>query len=74
MVRIQQRISKRPYLKSKRIYRYTRQSVSIVKRFHSVSAPFLKRDLEQNVKVQDGSLIIVLTPKTVPTERANAQA
>jgi len=74
MVRIQQRISKRPYLKSKLIYRYTRQSVSIVKRFHSVSAPFLKRDLEQNVKVQDGSLIIVLTPKTVPTERANTQA
>jgi hypothetical protein len=54
---------RRPYLNSKRLYHYSRQSVSIVKKFHSVSAPFLKQDLKQNVTVQNGSLVIVLTPK-----------
>jgi hypothetical protein len=63
MVRIQQRIAKRRYLNSKRIYHYNRQSVSIIKKFHPVSTPFLKQDLEQNVTVQNSSLKIMLTPK-----------
>jgi hypothetical protein len=63
MVRIHQRTAKRPYLNSKRLYHYSRQSVSIVKKFHTVSAPFLKLDLEQKVLAQNGSLVIVLTPK-----------
>jgi hypothetical protein len=74
MVRIQQRIAKRRYLNSKRIYHYSRQSVSIIKKFHPVSAPFLKQDLDENVTVQNSSLKIMLTPKKHPAQRPNARA
>jgi hypothetical protein len=63
MVRIQQRIAPRSYLKGKRIYNYERRNVSIIKRYHPVSDPFLKQELDEKVTVQEGALVIVLTPK-----------
>lgn len=74
MVRIQSQIVKVSYLKGKRLYHYKRQSLCIVKRFHSISAPFLQQDIEEDVTVQNGSLIITLTPKNRPAERIKAQA
>jgi hypothetical protein len=74
MVRIQKRIAKRRYLNSKRIYRYEREQVAILKKYHLTSEPFLEQDLEQNVTVQNGSLVIKLTPKKRPAERAKARA
>jgi hypothetical protein len=74
MVKIQQRIAPRPYMKNKRVYNYERRNVSIIKEFHSVSDPFLKQELLEKVIVQNGSLVIVLTPKTVAKPGANTKA
>ncbi len=53
-------------MNKKGIYRYNRQNVCIAKVFHSLSNPFLKQELEEDVKVEKGSLVITLTPKTAP--------
>jgi hypothetical protein len=63
MVRIQQRAARKPYMRGKRVYRYERRNVAILKKFHSVSEGFLKEDLDERVTVQNGSLIIVLSPR-----------
>jgi hypothetical protein len=67
MVKIQRRTSKKPYLNSKHIYNYEREQVTIIKKYHSTSKPFRGQDLEEEVWVQNGSLIIKLTPKTPQT-------
>ena len=66
MVRIQRRIAKKRYLHSKRIYQYGRVSLHIPRKFHEMIKPFLKRDLEMKITAQNGSLVIVLTKKTLP--------
>ena len=62
MVKIQTRTAKKPYLHNKRVYNYEREHVTIIKKYHSATAPFLKQDLEEKVWVQNGSLMIKLTP------------
>ena len=54
MVRIQCRISRKHYLRSKQTYEYERMSLHIPRRFHSKVKPFLKQDLymDVNAKVQ----------------------
>jgi hypothetical protein len=65
LVRIQKRQAKKSYLNSKRIYNYGREHVTIIKKYHSATVPFLKQDLEEKVWVESGSLIIKLTPKQI---------
>jgi hypothetical protein len=50
-------------MNKKGIYHYNRQNVCIVKVFHNLSSPFLKQELEEDVKVEKGSLVITLTPR-----------
>ncbi len=64
MVRIQQRSARKPYMRGKRVYSYDRRNVTIIKKFHSISSPFLELELTETVTVQNGSLVIVLSPKT----------
>ncbi len=66
MVKIQQRIAEKPYLKGKRVYRCERRNVTIIGTFHPLTDAFLKQDLTETVAVQDGSLVIRLTPKQLP--------
>jgi hypothetical protein len=63
MVRIQQRTASKPYMRGKRIYRYDRRNVTIIRKFHGVTDAFLEQELTEKVTVQNGSLVIVLTPK-----------
>jgi hypothetical protein len=63
MVRIQQRTARKLYMRGKRVYRYDRRNVAIIKKFHSISDPFLKQELTETVTVQKGSLVIVLSPR-----------
>ena len=62
MVRIQWRVSKKHYLRSKRTYEYKRISMDIPRRFHEIVKPFLKQDLDINVVTEKDSLVITLTP------------
>lgn len=62
-VRIQQRTARRAYMRGKRVHNYDRRSITITRKFHPVTDAFLKLDLTETVFVQNGSLIIVLTPK-----------
>ena len=63
MVRIQRRKAKKTYLNSKRVYSYEREQVTIIKKYHQTSKPFREQDLDETVWVQNGSLMIKLTPK-----------
>src|SRR3990170_2671825 len=71
LVKIQQRKAKRPYLNSKNIYLYDRRTVCIIKEHHLLSEPFLKQKLNETVRVENGSLIIVLTPKQQPNTQSS---
>jgi len=62
MVRIQCRISRKRYLRSKQVYKYERMSLHIPRRFHNKVKPFLKQDLDIEVTTKSKSLIITLTP------------
>jgi len=62
MVRIQCRISRKHYLRSKQTYEYERMSLHIPRKFHNKVKPFLKQDLDMNVTTREGSLVITLTP------------
>lgn len=63
MVRLQFRIAKKRYL-NKRVYKYERVDLPIPRKFHSVAAPFFKRDMEMKFTVEGDSIIIVLTTKS----------
>jgi hypothetical protein len=63
MVKIQRRQAKKPYLNNKNIYNYPREHVTIIKEYHWASAAFHDKDLDQKVWVENGSLLIKLTPK-----------
>jgi len=66
MVKIQRRTSQKPYPRGKRLYHYEREQLTIIKKYHSTSKPFRGQDLEEKVWVQNGSLMIKLTPKETP--------
>jgi hypothetical protein len=61
LVRIQTRVSKRNYLGAKRTYEYERLSLDIPRKFHEAIKPFLNKDLEMEINVQNDSLVVVLT-------------
>jgi len=62
MVRIQWRVSKKCYLRSKHTYEYERITIHVPRRFHNTVKPFLKQDLDINVVTEKDSLVITLTP------------
>ena len=63
LVKLQRRTAKKPYLNNKRIYHYEREHVTIIKKYHLTSKPFREQDLDEQVWVENGSLMIKLTPK-----------
>ncbi len=62
MVKIQTRVSKRHYLRAKRIYEYGRMSLDIPKKFHEVFKPFLEKELNTEVKLENDVAVISLSP------------
>jgi hypothetical protein len=63
LVRIQRRVSKKRYLKTKRTYEYQRLSLDIPKKYHKTIAPLLNQDFDVNVRLEEGSVILTLTPE-----------
>ena len=63
LVRIQRRVSKKHYLKTKRTYEYERLSLDIPKKYHQTIAPLLKQDFDIEVKLENDSVILTLTPQ-----------
>ena len=66
MARLQFRIAKNRYL-NKRVYKYGRASLDIPSKYHSLAAPFFKRDMEMKFTVQNDSIFIVLTTENKQT-------
>jgi hypothetical protein len=62
LVKIQTRVSKRHYLKAKRTYEYGRMSLDIPKKFHEDLKPFLEKELNINVKLENDVAVISLCP------------
>ena len=62
LVRIQRRVSKKQYLKTKRTYEYERLSLDIPKKYHQTIAPLLKQNFDVEVKLENDSVILTLTP------------
>ena len=62
MVRLQKRLARKRYLKSKRVYEYERISLHIPKKLHETIKPYLEEDLDLKVTSEKGSLVIILTP------------
>lgn len=63
MVKIQKRQGKKPYLNSKRVYSYGREQITIIQKYHPTSKLFHDQELDETVWVENGSLMIKLTPK-----------
>jgi len=74
MVRLQKRLARKKYLKSKHLYEYERISLHIPKEFHEAVRPYLKEDLDLKVTAEKGSLTIVLTPVKTLRHAANDPA
>ena len=53
LVKIQTRVSKRHYLRAKRTYEYGRMSLDIPKKFHEALKPFLKKELNIDVRLRN---------------------
>jgi hypothetical protein len=62
LVRIQRRVSKKHYLKTKRTYKYERLSLDIPKKFHEALKPFLEKKLNIDVKLENDVAVISLSP------------
>jgi hypothetical protein len=73
LVRIQRRVSRKRYLNSKRVYEYERVSLHIPRKYHETIKPFLDKDWQMEIVVQNGSLIIMLLPKN-PSEIRSLKA
>jgi len=71
MVKLQKRLARKRYLKSKRVYEYERISLNIPKEFHETIKPYLKECLDLEVTAQKDSLTIVLTPVKTLWHAAN---
>jgi antitoxin component of MazEF toxin-antitoxin module len=63
LARIQRRVSKKQYLKTKRTYEYERLSLDIPKKYHKTIALLLNRDFDVEVKLENDSVILTLTPQ-----------
>jgi CO dehydrogenase/acetyl-CoA synthase beta subunit len=71
MVRLQRRLARKRYLKSKRVYEYERISLHIPKEFHEEVKQFLEKDLNFKVTTENDCLTIVLTPVKTLRHAAN---
>ena len=60
MVKLHNRIAKKRYLNSKRIYAYKRVSFDIPTRFHEAITSFFNLDLEIKLTVQNRKILITL--------------
>ena len=74
MVRLQKRLARKRYLNSKRMYEYERISLSIPKMFHETIQLYLEQDLDLEVTIENGSLILTLSPVKTLRHAANAPA
>jgi hypothetical protein len=63
LVRIQSRVSRKHYLNTKRTYEYKRLSLDIPRKFHETIKPFLEKELEIEVKLENDIAVITLTPE-----------
>ena len=71
MVRLQMRLARKRYLKSKRVYEYERISLHVPKEFHEAVKPYLEKDLNLKITTENDSLTIVLTPAKTLRHAAN---
>ena len=62
LVRMQRRVSKKQYLKTKRTYEYERLSLDIPKKYHKTIEPLLKQDFDIKVRLENYSVILTLSP------------
>ena len=60
MVKLHRRIAKKPYLNSKRVYKYERVDLPIPRRFHEAIRSFFKIDLEMELVVRNRKISIEL--------------
>jgi hypothetical protein len=72
LVRIQLRLSRKRYLKSKHTYEYERMYLHIPKKHHEAIKPFLNQDLKIHVKTENDSIVITLSPEKTFRPAANA--
>lgn len=56
------RVSKRHYLRAKRTYEYGRMPLDIPKKFHEALKPFLEKELNIDVKLENDVVVISLSP------------
>ena len=75
MVRLQRRLSRKRYLRSKYVYEYERLSLNIPRKYHDKVKPFLGQDLDMDLSVKGSCLVITLTAaKTfLPAENTPAK-
>jgi hypothetical protein len=74
LVRLQKRLARKRYLKSKQVYEYERISLHIPKEFHETVRSYLKKDLDLKVTAESDTLTIVLTPAKTLRHAANDPA
>jgi hypothetical protein len=74
LVRLQKRLARKRYLKSKRVYEYERISLHIPRKLHEAIKPYLEEDLDLKATVEKGSLLITLTPAKTLRHAANDPA
>jgi hypothetical protein len=74
LVRLQKRLARKRYLKSKRVYEYERISLHIPRKLHEAIKPYLEEDLDLKVATEKGSLILILTPAKTLRHAANDPA
>ena len=63
LTRIQRRVSKKQYLKTKRTYEYERLSLDIPQKYHKTIRPLLEQDFDVEAKLENDSVILTLTPE-----------
>jgi hypothetical protein len=63
LVRIQRKVSRKRYLKSKRTYEYERVSLHIPRKYHELIRPFLNQDFDVSITIEKGLIHITLTPQ-----------
>ena len=77
LVRLHRRVSRKRYLKSKRIYEYERITLDIPRKYHEIIKPLLNQDFEMKLIMEEDAIVINLTPvktfrhaENTPTKKA----
>ena len=61
IVKLQPSTSKKKYLRGKRVYRYTRASLSVPRRFIRIVEPYFKKDFDVEVKDEEDRVTVAFT-------------